>query len=385
MDPEPTTTVPTATDTVQLPPQIDLSYVTSEPTANGTHTPPESGDNYPVFCRIAAYLNTRCPTGNFTLTYLTEGGANTIWLIRFSPSSNLYLHDSKLILRVRKDIPTTIPMATLRTQFEEHIVPLFQFDPGLLLPVHLIEINDRIEQTLNAQLRDLETNGQRKEMRRGIYHAPFDTEPYAMLMPNLAYGDGKVIEFKPKWLMQSPSAPRDAQRCRTCALNAMRRETKQGSGRGDSGFCPLNLLAQNDQILIEALRHIWSDEKTLEAFMGKFKQRVQPALSHLQRLQFKDNGVGLEDFRTPETRDFSVAMALRDCSVVLKATTSQQINEIQIPLVKFIDLDLKDSRGGKVKKWANIEQDLITGGWYSSQNHLGVQCAISRTPSNPVS
>ncbi|KAJ9658887.1 Inositol-pentakisphosphate 2-kinase [Neophaeococcomyces mojaviensis] len=374
MDTTITTATPMTTKIIKPPLQVNGNHEINT-TTNSNDT--EADPSYPVFRRIAIYLNTVDPTGTLSFTYLTEGAANTIWLIRFSPSSNLYHHDSALVLRLRKNISSTLPMTILRTQFEERIAPLFIFDPILLLPMHLIKISDGIVQTLNAQLRDLEANRQRKEMRQGIYHPSFEAEPYAMLMPNLAHGEGTVIEFKPKWLVQSPSAPRDAQQCRTCALNAMRRATKRGSGRGDSGFCPFDLLSSHEKILAGALRQVWSDEKTLSAFVKAFRWRVQPALRQLQRLQLDENGVGLEDFRRPDERDFSVAMALRDCSVLLKAVVFAQDGSVQIPLVKFLDLDLKDASGGKVEKWAKMEETLIDSGWYSSQRCPEVQCAMA--------
>lgn len=329
-----------------------------------------------LYRRIAIYLNQYKPTGTFSLTYLTEGAANVVWAIRFSHDSNMMQSDSAAVLRMRKDIPSTVPMLELKRQFEERIAPLFMFDPSLLVPVDLVKLCPSVITELNTQLRQLENGEKRGALRIGVYHPSFEVEPYAMIMPNLGHGKGKVIEFKPKWLAQSPSAPRDAQRCRTCALNAMRR-AKGGSGRGDSGFCPFDLLSRNSTILGSALRQIWTDESSLPEFVDAFRFIVQPALRQLQKLQRSHGEVGLHDFQNPEAKDFSVAMALRDCSFLLKVVKPTNEVRLDIPLVKLLDLDLKDTGGGKLAKWAKMETELIEEGWYTTQETMGIKCAMT--------
>ena len=79
------------------------------------------------------------------------------------------------------------------------------------------------------------------------------------------------VEFKPKWVVQSPSAPKRARRCRTCALRARRTAglgkpspcppgptpgptsgptlgpTGGSPGNPDDGFCPLDLASGDPQ------------------------------------------------------------------------------------------------------------------------------------------
>ncbi|KAK6374382.1 Inositol-pentakisphosphate 2-kinase [Lithohypha guttulata] len=307
--------------------------------------------------RLSVFFREPVPTGSFSLSYLAEGAANVVWLIHFQ-NSNLDQHDSSVVLRMRKDVPSTLPMVQFKRDFEARIAPLFSFDPSLLLPVELVQLCPQVIDRLNRQLRQLEGAEGRSALRTGTYHPDFADEQYAMVMPNLGHGPGVIVEFKPKWLTQSPSAPRNAQRCRTCAMNSMRR-SKGGSGRGDSGFCPFDLLSRKDAILFGALRQIWRDEDTLSSFADTFRSRVQPALRQLQKLQLRHNEVGLEDFQQPQEKDFAVAMALRDCSMVLKVVQSGSGSASQIPTVKLLDLDLKDSGGGKLEKWARMESELI--------------------------
>lgn len=338
-----------------------------------------TNSNEAIYNHISSYLNIPHGVGTVSFDYLTEGAANVIWLVRFPPLSSLQNYDSSLILRMRKDVPSTIPLTQLQQQFDERIAPLFSHNLDLLLPVHLIEINQTIIDILNTQLSQLEVNGERKKMRRSIYLPSYQTEPFAMVMPNIAHGDGMLVEFKSKWLVQSPSAPENASRCRTCALNAMRRALKKEVGRGDSGFCPFDLLSsQDDGHLAKALSQIWTDQKTLKGFVAAFRTNVQPALLHLQKLQMCENGVGLDDFQHPQGKDFSVAMALRDCSILMEAAVQPENERVDISLLKFLDLDLKEAGGGKLQKWMQTELELIEGGWYTSQLQSDVQCALSR-------
>ncbi|KAK5946649.1 Inositol-pentakisphosphate 2-kinase [Knufia obscura] len=355
-----------------------MSDTTATVTAEASSQPAlMDNDTNLFFHRIAVYFNTFEPTGTISFSYLTEGAANTIWNVRFSHDSNLSQHDSAVVLRMRKDIPSTIPMLGLKEQFEERIAPLFFFDPSLLLPVQLIQLGPGVIEDMNQQLHHLENTKHRKAMRTGAYHPSFEIEPYAMLMPNLIHGLGKVVEFKPKWLVQSPSAPRDAQRCRTCALNAMRR-AKGVSGRGDSGFCPFDMLSSNEKILSSALRNVWSENGSLLDFVTAFRVKVQPALRQLQKLQRQHSDVGLEDFLNPAGKDFSVAMALRDCSIVLKVVkVPHDDTRLHIPIVKLLDLDLKDAGGGKLAKWARMEAELIEDGWYTTKADPSIRCAMA--------
>lgn len=337
---------------------------------------PQTSDSpHALFRRIAIYFGQLVPTGTLRLSYVTEGAANVIWNVHFE-NSNLSSRDSTVVLRMRKDIQSTVSMTELKAQFEQRIAPLFAFDPSLLFPMDVVLLCPAVLEDLNNQLTRLEETGKRKPMRRGIYHPTFATEPYAALLPNLDHGQSTMVEFKPKWLVQSPSAPRDAQRCRTCALNA-RRRVKGAPGRGDMGFCPFDLLSRNRKILSVALRQVWTNEDTLDAFLEAFRERVQPALRQLQRLQRVHGEVGLDDFRHPSGKDFSVAMALRDCSVALKVLNAKSKDKLEMATVKLIDLDLKDAGGGKLAKWAKIEAELIDEGWYTYQPAPEIQCAMA--------
>ena len=248
-------------------------------------------------------------------------------------------------------------------------MPLFSPDfEDVLMPQLLLPLNDRIIDMLNSMLDYIEddeiTNGRfaRPIARRGVFHPMGNAEPHGILMPNLHALGGRLLEFKPKWLVQSPSAPGDARRCRTCAVNLLRRVKGKHKGRGDLGFCPFALLRREDKGLEAALEQI-DDGGAGKRLMEDFVEKVQPALKHLQGLQKRFGEVGLEDFQSQEEKDFGVAMALRDCSVFLVVSGGDE--KPQILDVKFADLDLKTTEGGKIQRWAEIEEELILRGMYT--------------------
>ncbi|KAL6247518.1 Inositol-pentakisphosphate 2-kinase [Rhinocladiella similis] len=343
-----------------------------------------------------------CPTSltgaELDLHYLAEGAANIIYSVSVRSPSTLQDHSHCCVMRLRKDLPSTKPVVEVMSDFETRIVPLFT-DTGhesLLLTQDLYKLTPALVGRLNDELHEMEIvdteadttckSRPRPHHRRHKYLPAYEHEQYGLLMQNLqGPGIDWLVEFKPKWLVQSPSAPSDAKSCRTCALNAMRRRNQSHQGRGDSGFCPLDLL-EHDDVLDCALDKIWPPQLNrdgLSSFAAQFKAKVQPALYHLRRLQREQGAVGINDFQTPldESKDFGVAMALRDCSCFLAlkhhANDDNGVGDGVVDLidVKFADLDLKSTEGGKLEKWAAMEQDLLVGGWYTCSD-LG--CSLSR-------
>lgn len=357
-----------------------------------------------------------CPSAlahaELQLEYLAEGAANIIYRVTGvrAPTSQVQ-HTSCCVMRLRKDLPSTKPCRQVADEFETQIVPLFQHEPSLLLNHILYKLSPELVATLNGDLRELDSDSRdsveqstttttttrpvppedrsvrvpfRHPHRRHVYLPSYQNESHGILMQNLDGPGVRLVEFKPKWLVQSPSAPSGARNCRTCALNAMRRHAGHFQGRGDSGFCPFDLLSSDDLVLHHALASIWPDgDDGLAGFVADFRQRVQPALRHLAILQKKFNAVGLNDFQNPKASDshFGVAMALRDCSVFLslghRAPASKGNEPVDITDVKFADLDLKSVHGGKIAKWAAMEQQLIDGGWYNRMHDTN--CAINRS------
>ncbi|KIW25262.1 uncharacterized protein PV07_08453 [Cladophialophora immunda] len=337
-----------------------------------------------------------CPssliTASLQLHYLAEGAANIIYSVSVQSPPALLHHSHCCVMRLRKDLPSTKAAVQAMSDFQGRIAPLFNEKHKSLLmeqalykltPAMVSEANDELREIDGVDLsalsaEDVKGKKIRHHHRRHVYLPSYENEQYGILMQNLqGPGIDWLVEFKPKWLVQSPSAPVDARNCRTCALNAMRRKAGAHQGRGDSGFCPLDLLADEDAVLERTLANIWPLENGIHKFVAEFREKVQPSLRHLQTLQEEHGSVGVDDFRNPDGKDFGVAMALRDCSVFLalkrRPDSSDRVDVVDI---KLADLDLKTTEGGKVQKWAAMEEELLEGDWY--QNLDGSNCRISR-------
>ncbi|OAL36660.1 hypothetical protein AYO20_03992 [Fonsecaea nubica] len=338
-----------------------------------------------------------CPSSLITATlqlqYLAEGAANVIYSVSVLSPQSLQQHSNCCVIRLRKDLAFTKPAVQVISEFRDRIVPLFNKEHGsLLLEQALYKLTPEMVSRANEELREMDSvdlsalsaedvKGKkiRHHHRRHVYLPSYENEQYGILMQNLqGPGIDWLVEFKPKWLVQSPSAPVDARNCRTCALNAMRRKAGAHQGRGDSGFCPLDLLADEHAVLKRTLANIWPLENGIDDFVTVFAEKVQPALRHLQTLQKEYGCVALDDFLHPAGKDFGVAMALRDCSVflALRRSTNAGDGGVDVVDVKLADLDLKTAEGGKIHKWATMEQELLDGGWYQSLD--GSDCWMSR-------
>jgi inositol-pentakisphosphate 2-kinase len=310
----------------------------------------------------------------YALAYLAEGAANVVY--------KLHPYHSDL-LRLRK-ARSISPYGEIVHNFKTIVSLLFPDDalihPRLFKLPHAQGLIPR----LNEALREKEVDGSRSEMRKGAYLAT--DEEYGIFVQDMRprHKNERFIEFKPKWLIQSPSAPAMAKRCRTCALREMRRAGHAFSGRGDTGCCPLDLLSSEDDVLDDVLRSLAGDD--LGRVKEIFKNKVQPYLIKLKALQIEHNRVGLADIgsqhvcvpshevvdedqkssATSTLSDTLIGMALRDCSVFIRYNIDESVTTAE---VKLADLDMKSA---KLEKWAAIEKQLIDGGWYTgTENAAG--------------
>lgn len=179
-----------------------------------------------------------------------------------------------------------------------------------------------------------------------------------------------MIEIKPKWLFQSPSAPHAALRCRTCAVRLHRRLRDPAYDAADLP-CPL-LMASDD----------WEDRSSfVSALLPEHEQsawyvaalarwfKATPTQSRPKRLIAHLRGVQQAlDAKGPLVadaldEDFRLAMTLRDCSIFLRVLRRQG----QAPKVvaKIADLDKKNS-AAKSAYWRRTEAELVHGGAYAA-------------------
>lgn len=325
-----------------------------------------------------------------TLHYLTEGNANVIYSVApVTSDRNVAAHDHCCVLRMRKDLPTTRPCIENLTAMRERITPLFGPEhQDILMPKVLYRLTPKTWEQAHGILQQLDADaaehGQSSRAlgKKDIYHPSLDQEPHAILMPNLRHGEHALFrEFKPKWLRQSPNAPPGARRCRTCAANAFKRAKGGKKGKGDSGFCPLDLLSDDRTLLQGILQNIDPDHGNSLELVDSFKQYVQPVLHRLRELQADHNTEGLDDASNYQHRDYAVAMALRDCSVFMVLDKSPR-GRLDISRVKLADLDLKISTARNLEKWAKMESDLISSGAYTDESMPGSACVLERSQQN---
>lgn len=174
-----------------------------------------------------------------------------------------------------------------------------------------------------------------------------------------------LIEFKPKWLLQSPSAPKNAIRCRQCALE-LRNYLRSPGVKGPSPErrpCPIALANPDcpQQVaspfrIAPQLSSLHGDER-IQAILDKIIHHK--ALRMLRDCQKSLDHVG--PLRPPTNLDFIVAMTLRDCTCFALVPSN---NDGEIKL-RFGDFDWKDPEK-KFSHWRGTEQDLIEGGFYTA-------------------
>ncbi|MCJ1244471.1 Inositol-pentakisphosphate 2-kinase [Trapelia coarctata] len=351
---------------------------------------------------------------DITITFFAEGAANIVY--RLSPATStpftppidsetdiysnstpppseieLPLQATTLpppfkhkLLRLRKKQSTTTPLLEAQTAFEEVIKPLFK--PEQLVEQVLVTLPEGLSRKLNAELRAMEEKGTRKEERRGVFLD--EEEGYGLLVSDMSpqgyEGEGECVcvEFKPKWLAMSPSAPEEAKRCRTCALRAMR----EANGKiTKGGFCPYDLVGSRADVSIatdsilkakwgkkpgESLRggECWIHDRIVDVISGG------NLLGPLRNLQIDFDREGMFGGKVEE-RDFLTAMTLRDCTLYIRVPPGDEPLEARLG-----DLDLKSP--AKASSWIAQERQLVDECWYTgdkmSDAQKGVLCALQR-------
>lgn len=365
------------------------------------------------------------PDSLIELEYLAEGAANVVYRIRFPPQSPSISSDLELkseclqsdprisgkLLRLRKDLPFTVPVIESQKYWESVIYPLFA--PQNLVQQALFRPSSTLLKRCNAALHNMESDGIRAGKR---YHAYLAEENHGTLITDMTCASTSQhisIEFKPKWLVQSPSAPTGSIRCRTCALRAMKSSTQPSSSHSAQqlklGFCPLNLVSDDKikvataaSIVLELCRPEERDNELIRGALVDFLYR-SPLLRKLRDLQITKDSVGVLKAELSQ-RDFLTAMTIRDCTLFLKVSRSIisppknivfsrlfilsensgcgsssrkdlqliSLSYFQVPRsghgaieARLGDLDLKTSGGLKAEYWRGIETRLIDGGWYT--------------------
>lgn len=195
---------------------------------------------------------------------------------------------------------------------------------------------------------------------------------YTLNSPHLREGhpDDLTLEFKPKWLAQSPNAPSSATRCRNCAREALKHHTKPGSHRkpNHTVLCPLNFLtcSTSPPALTNILTHLFADEPPMPSQVAQRNRLIHwlktntllPRLRAAQESNDSNGPLGA----SAEDRQFQLAMTLRDCTCFVRIPADPAL-----PVeAKLADLDKKNSVA-KLGYWQAMERELIDGGYYEGR------------------
>lgn len=360
-------------------------------------------------------------------TFLAEGAANAIFQIcSYSSTSEGRPHftfaDEKdmpvplssvlnKVLRIGKGRPKTLTCYEVMSGFEDEIKPLFRPDRLQGSPTSPLQLPQDATLLFEDFLMEHEVVLLSEEVCQNLFQQLHERcppkhctgshtlEDRGILLPDMSSVQNSVlmVEIKPKWLVQSPNAPRDSYRCRTCALHAYR-STEAGSRR-ESYICPLQLAAGNSKDIERYLKyHIRkelgnnTDTDILEAVL----RRTIPYLSggpghqllrYLQALQVKldPQGVLMREkvplhLRDEYDRRLRLCMTLRDCSLLIRVP---YVDETQPIKAKLGDLDFKSS--DKIEDWTEKELALINGGWYTEIQAGVGQCLIAQEWKHSVS
>lgn len=270
---------------------------------------------------------------------------------------------NRRLLRLRKDLPNAVTYTEQLNSLKSNIAPLFE--KSHLITHELVLVNGTTIRQLNDELIAAEKDGNRPVKRQGTYLST--TEPFGMLLDDMTLSaDDSIalaLEFKPKWLVQSPNAPADSLRCRTCALRGMRSYEHDATQSSEAyltqqAMCPLDLgiarVVKPTDMLLHGQKVSIQVRKRLEEYL-----KTTPIIARIHELQMKFDPHGCLSSEEEPTEEFLIAMALRDCTLYIRVPDDETI-----PIEgKLGDLDLK--RGShKMAYWKGIERNLVSKGWY---------------------
>lgn len=300
------------------------------------------------------------------------------------------------VLRVSKGLPKSLKSEVIVDGFMADVRPLF-VSPKLSTTASQtlgdIDLDKHLMAHLPVVLFDQGISALKKLVP--AIQPLDDRAQFGILLPDMSTipGQNLTFEIKPKWLAQSPTAPSNAVRCRTCALQFSR-----GKGTPTDYICPLrlsnegtsskedvgymrrwatNVLSQlaNDSdaslpkgVLLDTLV-----DRVLDYFTTGDGRTL---LLHLKKLQTTLDSEGiLQRYAYPRedpdfVYDLRLAMTLRDCSLFVVVP----IHDGAIAS-KLADLDFKSAE--KINDWRDKEATLVNEGWYSKNPEAHDVCLLA--------
>ncbi|KAL7276645.1 Inositol-pentakisphosphate 2-kinase [Rhizina undulata] len=229
--------------------------------------------------------------------YFCEGANNVLYR---------YIGDDKyyrtFLLRLRKCLPSSPTTLELHSHLQTHFAPLLT---TFLMQADLISLGPSLIPGLNKDLSDNHANPTTDWAGRPIDNVKKrrlldDTEKWGLLVEDMSCGnylypktseelealggdldeewkDMAMIEFKPKWLSQSPNSPANWHLCRTCAVREMQKaaaRARNGWSEGEEDeeggdeekvpeYCPLDLSSGNAARIEQAVFAIVNMENSV--------------------------------------------------------------------------------------------------------------------------
>lgn len=400
--------------------------------------------------------------------YLNQGGANVIFKIEAAERSDAkpwfifvdrkgdgkenivqYVDILNKVLRVNKGLDKTLRCDEVLAGFNNDVRPLFLPKPikiitrsmtsgelvedsvdvsGVVdLTKHLMEhegvlLCDEVMTNLMSKCRNIlpekRPDGSiSRDMRVGILLPDMSPTP----------DESITIEVKPKWLVQSPNAPLNAVRCRTCAMQVAKpKDTPKY-------LCPLRLVQGSsprlhswilDKVCGQLVEH--TAPRILEIFNRHFPDLSMPTaeggpgarpqvlqlgslitsaiveylsqgdgkalLWHLMYLQGRLDRQGVcmreaTSFKDTFDRNLRLAMTLRDCSMYITARYLSPPDDVWLPRYancpvgeykvdsKLGDLDFKSA--DKIGDWLAKEKELLDRDAYTKNVLEDLGCVLS--------
>ncbi|OQO02172.1 hypothetical protein B0A48_11724 [Cryoendolithus antarcticus] len=298
------------------------------------------------------------------LIYLSEGGANFVFRIATLTSDGDNPLRGKL-LRVRKDLSHVQPAKAQLEAFDRNFRPLFPAHH--VVQQELIALEPGLAEALNASLTSISRPACRLEDVLPL------AESHGLLITDMTPAEDSevLLQLKPKWLAQSPNAPLDAKRCRTCALRAQRGAKRSHTATDRQETCPLRLVSEGKAHRLEVATSFTKDQDVIGFLTGNGKEMLTALRGHQQILD--PHGV-LEVEGEKAIWNVCRAMTLRDCTLFVKLSRGNVE-------ARLGDLDLKLPE--KMAYWKEVESRLRNEGWYGNAEAEDVWaketvCALSR-------
>ncbi|KAF2759084.1 hypothetical protein EJ05DRAFT_499508 [Pseudovirgaria hyperparasitica] len=357
----------------------------------------------------------------FGLKLIDEGAANVVYKLtelfpgdirstssdtspKFMVSSSIaHINFTRMLLRVRKAAAENVETQCDIVDKLNNLIPSHHIVQ--MIPV---QASSELLSALNSDLLTRERQRRRPQIRCGSMIE--ETNPTVVLVEDMSAESTMsfTVEFKPKWLVQSPDAPKDAIRCRTCALRAMKLlQSRDGKLLTKvPPFCPLELVegkqdfvrhamsglllsaklpyergSSNYEAVLKDLVHYFSDGNE----GNKLLHSIRKAQQHFSPGPFRDLPELNQDRNTTSivtVKKLEAAvttMTLRDVSLFLRYTFSQSKKDGSVIEAKLADLDKKSI--DKISSWKDTELKLQSGGYYANKEPNAVFekiCLLSR-------